>query len=402
MTVQQMLIRRMFICPIVWMSLVASAEMMLGQAELTPGAPVEATIPIAPMPVKSNGQIHLAYELHVTNFEARNLTLNRIEVFAQGNSTTPLASYRDTELTNLLARPGAPSNLVDKRVIGGGMRAVIYLWLTVTAGHPVPASLRHRLFFTASSSAGNDEEEMMDGAEVTVRKELPLAVTAPLRGGPWMAGNGPSNAGHHRRMLLALNGRVTISQRFAYDFMKLGEGGKAVQGDPSKNENWFGYGSEVLAVADGIISEAQDEIPENIPLTPKRPIPIPSAKTIGGNFLILDLGNARFAFYAHMQPNSLRVKVGDRVRRGEVLGRLGNSGNSDAPHLHFQISNDPSISDGEGLPFVFESFDVLGEAQLFEALGLETREDGWKPQSDAVHSRRQKEMPLDNTVIRFP
>ena len=185
----------------------------------------------------------------------------------------------------------------------------------------------------------------MDGAEVTVRKELPLAVAAPLRGGPWMAGNGPSNAGHHRRMLLALNGRVTISQRFAYDFMKLGERGKAVQGDPSKNENWFGYGSEVLAVADGIISEAQDEIPENIPLTPKRPIAIPSAKTVGGNFLILDLGNGNFAFYAHMQPNSLRVKVGDRVRRGEVLGRLGNSGNSDAPHLHFQISNDPSISD---------------------------------------------------------
>src|SRR5439155_15516926 len=175
---------------------------------------------------------------------ARNLTLNRIEVFAQGNSTTPLASYRDTELTNLLARPGAPSNLVDKRVIGGGMRAVIYLWLTVTAGHPVPTSLRHRLFFTASSSAGNDEEEMMDGAEVTVRKELPLAVTAPLRGGPWMAGNGPSNAGHHRRMLLALNGRVTISQRFAYDFMKLGEDGRQCKGIRPRMRIGLGMGQK--------------------------------------------------------------------------------------------------------------------------------------------------------------
>jgi hypothetical protein len=382
------------------MSLVTS-PMMSAQAQLAAGAQVEGTIPIAPMPVKSNGQIHLAYELHVTNFEARNLTLNRIEVLAQGNSKTPLASYRDTELTNLLARPGAPSNLVDKRVIGG-MRAVIYLWLTVTAGHPVPTSLRHRLFFTAISSAGNDEEEVMDGAEVTVRKELPLVVAAPLRGGPWIAGNGPSNAGHHRRMLLALNGRVSISQRFAYDFMKLGEDGKAVQGDRSKNENWFGYGSEVLAVADGIISEAQDDIAENSPLTPKRPIPIPSAKTVGGNFLILNLGNGNFAFYAHMQPNSFRVKLGDRVRRGEILGRLGNSGNSDAPHLHFQISNAQSISDGEGLPFVFESFDVLGEAQLLEALGLEAREDRWKLQSDAVPGRRQKEMPLENMVIRFP
>ena len=155
-------------------------------------------------------------------------------------------------------------------------------------------------------------------------------------------------------------------------------------------------------MADGIVSEAQDNIPENTPLTPKRPVPIPSGKTVGGNYLILDLGKSNFAFYAHMQPKSIRVKVGDRVRRGEVLGLLGNSGNSDAPHLHFQISTAQSISDGEGLPFVFESFDVLAEASLLAALGLEAGEDGWKPQSDAVPSRRKKEMPLNNTVIRFP
>ena len=155
-------------------------------------------------------------------------------------------------------------------------------------------------------------------------------------------------------------------------------------------------------MADAIISEAQDDIPEHTPLTPKRPIPIPSAKTVGGNYLILDLGKSNFALYAHMQPKSIRVKVGDRVHRGEVLGLLGNSGNSDAPHLHFQISNAQSLSDGEGLPFVFESFDVLGEAKLLEALGLEAREGGWKPHPDAVPSRRRKEMPLDNTVIRFP
>ncbi len=174
------------------------------------------------------------------------------------------------------------------------------------------------------------------------------------------------------------------------------------KGDPSKNKNWFGHGSEVLAVADGIVSEAQNDIPENTPLTPKRPIPIPSAKAVGGNYLILDLGKGNFAFYAHMQPKGIRVRVGDRVHSGEVLGLLGNSGNSDAPHLHFQISNAQSISDGEGLPFVFESFQVLGEARLMEVLGLETSEDAWKPHSDAVPNERRAEMPLDSAVIRFP
>ena len=400
-----MLIRRMLYCLIVWISFAASpgvmCDVMSAQIQLTAGAPVEVTIPIAPIPVKSNGEVHLVYELHVTNFEASSLTLNRVEVLAQGSSSALLASYRETELPDLLARPGTPSTLVDKRVIDGGMRVVVYLWLTVKAGSPVPTSLRHRLFFTVTSSAGKDEEEVMDGAEVVVRKELPLVVAAPLRGGIWIAGNGPSKAGHHRRMLLALNGRVTISQRFAYDFLKLGEDGKAVQGDSSKNENWLGYGSEVLAVADGIISEAQDDIPENTPLTPKRAIPIPSNKAVGGNYVILDLGKGNFAFYAHMQPKSIRVKVGDRVRRGKVLGLLGNSGNSDAPHLHFQISNAQSLSEGEGLPFVLESFDVLGQEELLPALGLEPSEGRWKPQPGAI-PRRQKEMPLDNAVIRFP
>ena len=399
---QRALLRRISMDTIVWMSLIASPGTISAQAQLTAGAPTEATIPIAPMPVKSNGQIHLAYELHITNFDARNLTLTRIEVFTPGNATTPLASYSDTHLSNLLARPGAPLNLVDKRVIGGGMRAVAYLWLTVRLGNPVPTALRHRLFFNTTSSAGKDEEELIHGAEVTVRKELPLVLAAPLRGGPWIAGNGPSNAGHHRRMLLALNGRVTISQRFAYDFIKLGKDGKAMRGDPSKNEIWFGQGSEVFAVADGIVCETQNDTPENTPLTLKRSIPVPSAKAVGGNYLILDLGKGNFALYAHMQLKSIRFKVGKSVHRGEVLGLLGNSGNSDAPHLHFQISNAQSLSEGEGLPFVFESFDLLGEAKLLEILGLETSEDGWKPQSDTVFERRQEEMPLDNAVIRFP
>ncbi len=182
-------------------SFVASPGVISALVQLNVSAAVEATIPIAPLPVKSNGMTHLAYELHITNFDARTLRLNRIEVFAQRGRTTPLASYRDTELINLPARPGAPSNLPDKRVIGDGMRGVIYLWLTVKRGHPVPASLRHRLFFTATSSAGKGEEEV-----VTVRRELPLRIAAQLRGGPWSAGNGLSNGSHHRRMLLALNG----------------------------------------------------------------------------------------------------------------------------------------------------------------------------------------------------
>jgi murein DD-endopeptidase len=383
------------------LSLLTCYEITIAQVQLIPSAEVEVIIPVAPTPVKSNGQTHLAYELHVTNFNSRDTTLKRIEVFTQENNTTPLTGYQNTALTNLIARPGAASNLADRRVIGGGMRAVVYLWLTVKSDNPVPTSLRHRLFFESTSATGKIEEEVMDGAQITVRKVSHLVIGSPLRGGNWIAGNGPSNNSKHRRALLALNGRVTISQRFAYDFMRLGEDGKAVREDPSRNENWHGYGAEVLAVADGVVLETQDGVPENTPLTPKRPIPIPSAKTVGGNYVIINMGERLFAFYAHMQPKSIRVKSGDRVKRGQILGLLGNSGNSDAPHLHFHISDGQSLSDSEGLPFVFDSFDILGETRLLEALGLESKGKSEKTQSNAP-IKRQKEMPLDNAVVRFP
>ena len=391
------LIRSLFIYTVILLLLSGGYDIMSVQAQVVP---VELTTPVLPMPVKANGQIHLAYELHITNFYVRDLTLDRIDVFAQENGTAPLATYQGAELLDLLYRRG-PENLADKRAIGGGMRAVVYLWLTVKADAPVPGSLRHRLYFKFINAAGKNDEEVLDGAQIKVRKDLPIAVAAPLRGANWMAANGPSNTSMHRRRLLAFNGRVTISQRFACDFMKLGEDGKAVRGDPSKNENWLGYGAEVLAVADGVVADVQDGDPENIPLSSKRAAPV-TPRIFHGNYVVLDLGNSHFAFYAHLQPQSIRVKIGDRVRRGQVIGLVGNSGNSDAPHLHFHISDGKSPVEAEGLPFVFESFEVLGEAKLSEALGLEAVTKGWKARPDAAPRKQEKEMPLENSVVRFP
>ena len=72
--------------------------------------------------------------------------------------------------------------------------------------------------------------------------------------------------------------------------------------------------------------------------------------TMGGNLVVLDLGSGLFAFYAHLQPGSIRVKAGDKVQKGQVIGRVGNSGNGNAPHLHFQVSDRPSLLLSDGVP----------------------------------------------------
>jgi murein DD-endopeptidase len=338
--------------------------------------------PIAPTPFPVGGKIHLVYELHITNFTSRELLLSRVEVM-DGDSS--LARFEGLELNGLLMRPEA-LKLTHNRSIGTGLRTIAFLWVTLNEGARLPASLRHLITVGA---------ETVEGAAVTVSTAKPIVLAAPLRGSDWFAANGPSNGSIHRRALIPLAGQARISQRFATDWMRLGKDGKAWRGDSKKNQDWHAYGAEVLAVADGVVAAVKDGIPENVPLSPTRAAPM-TVETISGNHVILDLGNGKFAFYAHLQPNSIRVKVGQRVQRGEVLGLVGNSGNSDAPHLHFHVSDGRSPLGAEGLPFVFESFEVSGTASLSEVM-----RQGRKQQPGTTQDKRVREMPVENLIVNF-
>jgi Peptidase family M23 len=308
------------------------------------GLPVDLEIPAAPEPFPgSDGKTHLVYELHITNPVAAELHLNRIEVLSGGET---LASFDGAELNNLLQRPGV--DLIDKRTIGGGLRAIAFLWVTLNAGAPVPAVLRHRLTI---------DEFTIEAAPIVVSAAKPIVLGPYLRGSDWMAGNGPDNASLHRRALEPVGGRLHLAQRYAIDWVKAGADGKTFSGDPKQNKSYHAYGSEILAVADATVAEAKDGIPENEPGSTAVPITL---ETVMGNHVTLDLGGGRYAFYAHMQPGSVRVKAGDRVRRGQVIGLVGNTGNSSEPHLHFHVADGISPLGSEGVPYVLDSFELLG------------------------------------------
>ncbi len=361
-------------------------------------APVDLEIPMAPTPVKADGKMHLFYELHITNFRPKNLELTRVEVLKDETNAAPLASYKDTELVNRLGRPGAPPELSDTRIIGGGMRAIVFLQITVNTEAEIPRSLHHRLFFKPDDINTNGEERIVDGAPVVIRRGPRLVIAPPLRGDRWLAANGISNKSEHRRAIVTVNGKARIAQRFATDWIKLGADGQAFHGNPANNTNWYAYGTEVLAVANATVVDVKDGIPENDPTSDKKAVPI-TLETVGGNYIILDLGNGYFAFYAHLQPKSLRVKIGDKVTRGQALALLDNSGNSDAPHLHFHVSEANSPLGAEGVPSVFESFEVQGAVTSLEVLESGA---GWKPQPNATPDKRQLETPIENAIVRFP
>lgn len=330
------------------------------------GLPFDVAIPCAPTPFEGGGKIHLAYELHLTNFGGDHL----IESVEALDGSTRLASFKAAELNGILSRIGGSGE--DNRALDRGRRVVVWMWATLDRGAEIPSRLRHRIASTG---------QIIEGGELVVARTKPLVLAPPLRGSNWVAANGPGNRSIHRRALIAVAGKARIAQRFAIDWVQVGDNGRTFEGDPKDNKNYHAYGNEALAVADAKVVAVKDGIPQNVPGINSRAVPI-TLETVAGNHIILDLGAGRYGFYAHLQPGSLRVKPGDRVHRGQALGLVGNTGNSTEPHLHFHVSDGESPLGSEGVPYVLESFDEMKK--------------GAEPVA------RRHELPLQNMVVRFP
>src|SRR5262249_59542406 len=117
----------------------------------------------------------------------------------------------------------------------------------------VPAATRQRLILKMGA---NLPDTILTSP--TPVKRGAVAVTSPLKGDHWLAGNGPSFTSGHRRALVVIDGYPAIGQRFAIDWVRLHDNGKTFQGDSLDNKNYLAYGSDALAVADGIVVETKD------------------------------------------------------------------------------------------------------------------------------------------------
>lgn len=381
-----------FSLALVWLAVV-SVSSSRTSAQRSSSVPIDVEVRIAPIPVKANGVMHVLYELHLTNFSARDVELVRVEVLDDSSNPRMLASYKDADLTSRLALPGA-GQVSDKRVIAGGMRAVVFIEVNFDKSTQIPAALQHRLFFRSADGPG---EDAIETARVAINRIPPPVVASPLRGDRWVALSGMSNTSGHRRTIVVVNGKARIAQRFATDWVRAGADGLAFRGDPAKLSNWSAYGAEIHSVGAGTVADVRDGIPENDPTADKKAVPI-TVDSAPGNYIIVDMGNGYFSFYAHLQPNSIRVKKGDRIRRGQVIALLGNSGNSDSPHLHFHITDGNSPLGAEGVPYVLEAFEVLGTLTS-KALLIK---GGWKPEPGRSADKRRLEIPTENAVVRFP
>lgn len=323
-----------------------------------------------PQPFRANDdKIHLVYELEILNFTTETVDLTRLTVFGNSTDTAPLLVLEGDQFMQrtvlLQYHPFKRAPLEDVTVdqIGPGQTAVVYLDVTVDNMESVPGSLINRVEIDGppviAQVLGESALTVSTGAGVNGNQVVVLG--EPIKGGRWINLNGCCDFANsaHRRVVRSVDGKEFFPERYSIDIMEVNESNNLFVGDPNLNESWLGYGAELIAVADGVVSRVVKGLPDNKP-GESPPFPI-SLSDGAGNIVILYIGNGTYVLYAHLIPGSNdHLEVGDLVKKGEKVGLLGNTGQSGAPHLHFQVMDGNSIAQAEGLPFVFEQFDNIG------------------------------------------
>lgn len=146
---------------------------------------------------------------------------------------------------------------------------------------------------------------------------------------------------------------MTRDQRFAHDLVIVKDG-SSHSGDGKSLKDYYCYGQRILAPGDGEVVWQRDNLPDQA-------IGSTDAKNAIGNGVVIDHGTGEYSLIAHLQPGSLKVQVGDKVRAGDPIGLAGNSGNTSEPHLHYHIQNGPRPLEGEGYPAFFNELLIDGK-----------------------------------------
>jgi hypothetical protein len=346
-------------------------------------------------PVRAaDGKVHLAYELELANRSSDDVTVDRIEPVADGRRIGAALTGEALAARLRLDRPGA-----GQATLEAGTGATVFMDVAYSPGRRTPPEVRHRFTLTAAPADESAAPRTISfaGIAARVRDSKPLELVPPLAGERWLAASGCCTLNPHRAATLPIDGATYVPERFAIDFVQLDDEMRLFAGPEDELASYAFYGAPVHATAGGRVVRVRDRLPEQVPgsLPPDATI-----QTAAGNYVVTTIRGfaGRFAFYAHLQRGSVLVRRGDRVRRGQIIGLLGNSGNTDAPHLHFHVMSTPSPLRSNGLPFSFDSFRGQG---LVTDPGPMFAGEPTPVDRGAYAGPHRRRLPLDNQLLGF-
>lgn len=298
---------------------------------------------------------HLNFDLIIANHDHEAIDIDRIElsVFDAGGA--------------LLLRRFVDGNGVRPSIgVIGGRRIEPEQRLNVfnpfdTLAAELPAA-RLRYDFELSNADGS--RSLRASVDVQPRDHRNHADYVTPLAGRFINYDGHDALGHHRRFdvefaPIKAMGFKTNAMRYSYDFVPIRADGTMHDGEFAKNEDWFGFDQPIRAIGNGVVVAVENAKEDDRQFDQSKLVE--DKRVLFGNYVIVDHGGGEFGVYAHARKRSVTVKVGERVRRGQTIARIGASGSAFFPHLHFQLQDGPDL-DAEGLPSYFSGFErVLGK-----------------------------------------
>ena len=341
--------------------------------------------------VGTDDRTHLAYELRLTNITAATLTVERVRVLDPSRGDRVVDELSGEELASRMIVFGNPP---DKR-FGPGVSGFLFMDVSYRSGTRLPKQLEYR--FDVSTTVPTGFPNRFRAGPTFVAQEDPVEIGAPLSGKNWLTGEGCCDTiTSHRAAIFPIDGTFYAPERFAIDWVQVGKNGRLYDGPKDELSSYPYYGAKIHSVADGRVVGTRDDQPE------QKPGRFPTGLALndfGGNFVVVEIADGRYAYYAHLQKGKKGVLVepGDRVEKGQLIGKLGNTGNTDAPHLHFMLIDGKAPLTSEALPFEIGSFRTRGVLMNYDAfLG------GQKAKISREQSGEQRaRLPLHRTVNDF-
>lgn len=357
-------------------------------------SPLLLSIKNAPIPFAgSDGHTHLVYELWLTNFSSGDATVEQVRILGDGH---PIATLNQSDVAARLQPAGR--RVSSNKIASGGV-ALLFIHVVLPSDAPIAKLLSHQVKarFDAAPPGHQELSATLDGTRIDRRRVA--VIGPPLKGERFVSADSCCDATRHTRAALPIDGAVWVAQRYAVDWEQLDDHDRIYNGPKETLKSYTIYGKPVLAVADGTVVTAINDQPD---VPPGSFPPGMTPDQADGNAVILDLGSGNYALYAHMQPGSIRVAVGDKVTRGQVLGLVGNSGNTLAPHLHFQMMDSPRSLASNGLPYAIDRYQMTASTPGTEAFD-QAEANGTPIALAPVAPPRNvtAALPLDQQIVSF-
>ena len=337
----------------------------------------------------SDGRLHVDYDLLLTNSLPAPVTVTSVEVLTPEGRQLLLMSTAEVAAKTLAVAIGSSPSAT----IAGSTAAATLVDVVVPLGTKV-RQLVHRVNYDLPPNIPPALRALYSSTQL-VTPPVPVdarpaqVIAPPLTGPGWFSGNGCCQPSAHRSTSLPVNGTWVKPEMYAIDWIQADAQGRFCYGDCSRNDLWPFFGAPLLAVANGTVVRTSDGAPDIPPMADPEP---QTRDEFGGNSVVIQIGPRAFALYGHLLQGSVAVNVGDRVKTGQVLGKLGNSGNTSGPHLHFDVLEGPDALLDRSIPYEIDQFELAGSGTANEDDTLTTT--GPAKRLDRAH-------PLIFSVVNF-